>query len=73
MTVNEAIDDFSDDRAPQTENLRNSSWLQSLGPEFLTLAFRSAHEADPDAKRKPAYTAIVDALLHPNPDLSGPR
>src|SRR5437764_3612485 len=28
-----------------------------------------------DAKnqRKPAYEAIVDALLHPNPDLAGPK
>ena len=45
--VNEAINDFGN---AQAENLRNSSWLQALGPEFLTLAFKFAHEADPDAK-----------------------
>ncbi len=45
--VNEAINDFGN---AQTENLRNSSWLRALGPEFLTLAFKFAHEADPDAK-----------------------
>ena len=45
--VNEAINDFGD---AQTENLRNSSWLKALGPEFVTLAFKFAHEADPDAK-----------------------
>ena len=33
----------------ETENLRNSAWLQAIGPEFLTLAFKFAHEADPDA------------------------
>jgi GH35 family endo-1,4-beta-xylanase len=48
--VNEAINDSSNAQAAQTENLRNSSWLQALGPEFLTLAFRFAHEADPKAK-----------------------
>ena len=48
--VNEAISDRGDERTAQTENLRNSSWLQTLGPEFLTLAFKFAHEADPDAK-----------------------
>ena len=37
-------------RHGRTENLRNSQWLQTLGPEFLTLAFKFAHEADPDAK-----------------------
>lgn len=45
--VNEAISDRGN---PQTENLRNSQWLQILGPEFLTLAFKFAHEADPKAK-----------------------
>ena len=45
--VNEAINDLGN---VQTENLRDSSWLRALGPEFLTLAFKFAHEADPDAK-----------------------
>jgi len=48
--VNEAISDGGNAQTAQTENLRNSSWLQALGPEFLTLAFKLAHEADPDAK-----------------------
>ena len=48
--VNEAINDRGDAETAKTENLRNSRWLQSLGPEFLTLAFQFAHEADPDAK-----------------------
>lgn len=45
--VNEAINDRPD---PQSENLRDSQWLRTLGPEFLTLAFKFAHEADPKAK-----------------------
>jgi GH35 family endo-1,4-beta-xylanase len=46
--VNEAISDRAAE--PRTENLRNSQWLQTLGPEFLTLAFKFAHEADPKAR-----------------------
>jgi len=45
--VNEAI---SDRGAGQTENLRNFSWYQVVGPDVLTLAFKWAHEADPDAQ-----------------------
>jgi GH35 family endo-1,4-beta-xylanase len=45
--VNEAINDSSNSQA---ENLRNSQWVQILGPEFLTIAFKAAHAADPAAK-----------------------
>jgi GH35 family endo-1,4-beta-xylanase len=48
--VNEAINDRGDAESAKTENLRNSQWLRTVGPEFLTLAFKFAHEADPDAK-----------------------
>ncbi len=47
--VNEAIADGGNAESAKTENLRNSKWLQSLGPEFLTLAFQYAHQADPNA------------------------
>ncbi|MFN3148875.1 endo-1,4-beta-xylanase [Bremerella sp.] len=47
--VNEAINDGGNGETARTENLRNSEWLKSLGPEFLTLAFKYAHQADPDA------------------------
>ncbi|TWU08487.1 endo-1,4-beta-xylanase [Stieleria varia] len=47
--VNEAINDGGNQETGQTENLRNSKWMQALGPEFLTLAFKFAHAADPDA------------------------
>jgi endo-1,4-beta-xylanase len=47
--VNEAIEDRTANTGE--ENLRNSSnWYRLLGPEFLTLAFNYAHEADPDAQ-----------------------
>lgn len=45
--VNESIADGGDGT---TENLRTFSWYQAVGPEVLTLAFRWAHEADPNAQ-----------------------
>jgi GH35 family endo-1,4-beta-xylanase len=47
--VNEAINDGGNEETGRTENLRHSKWMQTIGPEFLTLAFNFAHEADPDA------------------------
>lgn len=48
--VNEAINDGGNSQTGETENLRNSPWMETLGPDFLTLAFKFAHEADPDAR-----------------------
>jgi GH35 family endo-1,4-beta-xylanase len=44
--VNEAINDGGNEKTGRTEGLRNSKWMQSLGPEYLTMAFKFAHEAD---------------------------
>jgi endo-1,4-beta-xylanase len=41
--VNEAIADNG------TNILRNSLWLEIIGPDFVAKAFEYAHEADPDA------------------------
>ena len=41
--VNEAIADGG------TNILRNSLWLQIIGPDYIAKAFEYAHEADPDA------------------------
>jgi len=41
--VNEAISDSG------TNILRNSLWLEIIGPDFIAKAFEYAHEADPDA------------------------
>ncbi|QHW33614.1 endo-1,4-beta-xylanase [Paenibacillus rhizovicinus] len=41
--VNEAVTDEG------TEQLRPSKWLQGIGEDYIELAFRSAHEADPNA------------------------
>lgn len=43
--VNEALNP-KDGRG---DGLRNSYWLQALGPDYIELAFRTAHAADPDA------------------------
>jgi endo-1,4-beta-xylanase len=42
--VNEAIADGNG-----TNVLRNSLWLEIIGPDFIAKAFHYAHEADPDA------------------------
>jgi endo-1,4-beta-xylanase len=42
--VNEAIADGSG-----TNVLRNSLWLEIIGPDFIAKAFQYAHEADPEA------------------------
>jgi endo-1,4-beta-xylanase len=44
---NESIADGGDGT---TENLRNSSWYRAVGPDVLTLAFKWAHEADPNTQ-----------------------
>lgn len=44
--VNESI---ADSGAGATENLRKRSWYTAIGPDVLTMAFKWAHEADPDA------------------------
>lgn len=41
--VNEAVADSG------TNMLRNSLWLQIIGPDYIAKAFEYAHEADPDA------------------------
>ncbi len=41
--VNEALADGG------TNTLRNSLWLEIIGPDFIAKAFQYAHEADPDA------------------------
>lgn len=47
--VNEAISDRPGGLNGE-ENLRPSNWSRIVGPEFLTLAFKYAREADPDVK-----------------------
>jgi len=48
--VNEAINDNGQGTEANPENLRNDNWYQGVGKDYLTIAFKTAHEADPDAK-----------------------
>jgi len=43
--VNEAIDGFNEDA-----KLGDNIWFEAFGEEYLDIAFRAAHQADPDAK-----------------------
>lgn len=49
--LNEAIDDNA--RLPEngdwTKCLRKTQWTESIGPDYVAMAFRFAHEAAPDA------------------------
>ncbi len=47
--VNEAINDGGNETTAATENLRDTRWLQTVGPDFLVQAFTFAREADPNA------------------------
>ncbi|APZ93380.1 Endo-1,4-beta-xylanase A precursor [Fuerstiella marisgermanici] len=56
--VNEAINDGGNQETGQTENLRNSKWVQTLGPEFLTFAFKFA------ARSRPQRRSLLQRLQH---------
>jgi endo-1,4-beta-xylanase len=73
--VNEALAD-----GQGTNVLRNSLWLEIIGPDFIAQAFEYAHEADPDAilryndyglenaaKRKKLITLIKSLQAHKVP------
>jgi len=66
--VNEALD--------ENGLFKNTIWLQMIGPEYIALSFKWAHEADPDAllfyndfsgdmsgKKTRAIYALADGLL----------
>lgn len=74
--VNEAIANDS--------SLRNSFWLQSLGPDYIDLAFQWAHSADPEARlvyndygaeglnsKSDAVYTLVQGLLQRNVPIHG--
>lgn len=75
--VNEAVDDGS-------SRLRSSIWANVIGPDFITIAFETAHEVDPNAKlfyndysiERPGFKsdmvyALVKSLLKQHIPVSG--
>lgn len=74
--VNEAVNDDG--------RLRNSIWLRGIGPDYLDLAFRWAHEANPQARlfyndyggeglgrKSDAIYALVKGLLQRGAPING--
>ena len=49
--LNEAINDNAvlPENGDWTQCLRDTQWLRSIGPDYVAMAFRFAHEADPEA------------------------
>jgi len=48
--VNEPLADYSDTSDGEGATLRQHIWERALGQSYIPLAFRAAHQADPDAK-----------------------
>jgi endo-1,4-beta-xylanase len=74
--VNEAIDDDG--------ILRDTIWMRTIGPEYIALAFRWAHETDPDVslfyndhlgeglnRKSQAIYALVNGLLQAGVPIDG--
>lgn len=48
--VNEPFADYDDTEDGEGSTLRQHLWQRAVGPEYIALAFRTAHQADPKAK-----------------------
>jgi endo-1,4-beta-xylanase len=48
--VNEAVDVFSDDNGAKYAKLKATPWYDIIGDDYIEIAYRAAHKADPDCK-----------------------
>ncbi len=48
--VNEPLQDYDTFDPSSGQILRNNKWYQAMGSNYIALAFRAAHQADPGAK-----------------------
>lgn len=82
--VNEPMADYDDTPDGEGASLRNHIWYKAMGADYIALAFRTAHAADPQAKlfmneyglesdgeRWDAFVTLVTQLKHEGVPIDG--
>jgi len=48
--VNEAVDVFKNENGEKYAKLKSTPWHDIIGPDYIEIAYRAAHKADPECK-----------------------